>query len=62
VWIDVRLSRINSNHDEGRSDKVELADFLFRRYVSRAIGGRFWHDHHGEGSMTLSRRPVEGIA
>jgi hypothetical protein len=39
-----------------------LADFPFRRYVSRAIGGRFWHDHHGEGSMTLSRRPVEGIA
>jgi len=40
-----------------------LADFPFRRYVSRAIGGRFWHDHQGEGSMTLmSRRPVEGIA
>jgi hypothetical protein len=39
-----------------------LADFTFRRYVSRAIGRQFRRDHQGEGSMTSSRRPVEGIA
>ncbi|MBR1249261.1 hypothetical protein JQ609_20315 [Bradyrhizobium sp. AUGA SZCCT0169] len=54
------VSSVSGTNPRGRGG---LAAFAFRRYVICAIGGRFWFDQQGEGSMTLmSRHPVEGIA